>query len=205
MSKVSHSWHPQPHLPLARDDRMSVMEIVRWLSAWLLPVVLRFIVSSTQGTYWENIHPLYVLMGSTDENSPSHRLITGRRECTQKRAQKCTEDIRELNVRVLILFSSPFYCLICGGSHPTQVRQLNYISNLLGFAWCISYSLGLCSVRCRAPLSAGYWHCVLKIVECFIDFIIILCVWLVCFIAMCKIILCSLKCNKTELYMILWE
>lgn len=158
MSKVSHSWHPQPHLPLAHDDRMSVMEIVRWLSAWLLPVVLRFIVSPNQGTHWENIHPLYVLMGSTDENSPSHWLITGRRERAQKCAQKCTEDIRELDVQALILFSSPFYCLICGGSHPAQVRQLNRISNVLEFAWCISYFSGLCSVRCWAPLSAGYWH-----------------------------------------------
>lgn len=42
---------------------------------------------------------------------------------------------------VVILFSLPFYPLICGGNHSTQLRQLNHITNLLRFAWhinCIS-------------------------------------------------------------------
>ena len=140
------------------------------------PWILRFIVSPHQGTCWESTLLLYVLMGrTTDENTPSHWLIVDRRKCTQKRTT-VTEDVRESNVRAVILFSSPFYCLICGGNHSAQLRQLNHITNLLRFAWRINSLSGPCSWDARAPLSAGLLTCVVEIAECFIDFIIILCV-----------------------------
>lgn len=204
--RVSHVWQPSlTPLLLAHLGRMFLMSVVWWLSAWLLPVILRFIVSPHQGTCWENMHLLYSLMGrTTDENAPSHWLIMDHRKCTQKR-MTVMEDVRESNVRAVILFSSPFYCFICGGNHSAQLRQLNHITNLLRFAWHINSLSGPCSWDARAPLSAGLLTCVLEIAECFNDFIIILRVWLAWFISMCKLILCSLKCNTTKLCMVLQQ
>ena len=181
------------------------MSVVWWLSAWLLPVNLEIYSFPTPGHVLRKHASIVCVNGQNYRRKcPSHWLIVGRRKCTQKRTT-VTEDVRESNVRAVILFSSPFYCLICGDNHSAQLRQLNHITNLLRFAWHINSLSGPCSWDARAPLSAGLLTCVVEIVECFIDFIIILCVWLAWFISMCKLIWCSLKCNTTKLCMVLLE
>lgn len=185
-----------PRLPLAHHNRLSLMSDVCWSPAWPLPVALRFIISLIRAACAEKTHPLYVLKDKAQLTLPV-TLADRERKTMHTERHIVTGAARGWHVRVVILFSSPLYSSICGGNRSSQWRQLTHITNLLTFAWhnnCLSGPS-------LAPLSAGLLTCVLKIAEWFIDFIIMPCVWLVQFISMCQLILCSLKCNKTKSYL----